>query len=259
MRNFVFGAIFGALVTVWGLGALPAPMASFLNNQICNLGEKAGIDLDLCGNERAPERSENDTSVSDSDGGNAGGGKTADSLRRSGVFEKGHLIEVYTCPVMDITNQPAIDETGRLTRFKPMVTHNGVRLAAAPVSKGCLSSGYGQRGGKLHRGVDFHADPNMSMVYAAAEGTIVEAEYRDDYGNMVVIDHGKGTYTRYAHLAKLASGIKVGKVVTGTTKLGVMGQTASYRIPVHLHYEILTGDFNTRAKSFGLTPQDPLG
>ena len=93
---------------------------------------------------------------------------------------------------------------------------------------------------------------------AAGDGTIVEIKYREDYGNMIVIDHGGGVYTRYAHLASFGKGLSAGVSVRAGEQIGLMGNTAGYQIPMHLHYELLLGDYNTPKASFGLEPVDPL-
>ena len=140
------------------------------------------------------------------------------------------------------------DETGRI---------NGVDLMLKPATKSCLSSGYGYRNGKLHKGVDYFSDMGGDVL-AAGNGVIVERVTRSDYGNMLVIDHGNGVYTRYAHLAQFASGVTDGAAVTAGRTLGPIGMTGASSIK-HLHYEVLTGDINTNAGSFGLESVDPFG
>lgn len=248
MRGFIFGAVLGAFGGIWSVGALPEPLANFLNDRICDLAAMVGI---------GQGDTEGDPSGSGMNAGSADDGAVDPSLRYSGVFEAGHLIEVYTCPVMHISNQPAADDDGRLSNFNPLVNVDGVTIAAAPVSHGCLSSGFGPRGSRLHKGVDYYSR-EVSLIYAAGDGTIVEKVTRDDFGNMVVVDHGNGVYTRYAHMKNFASGLREGQSVNGETRLGQMGKTASYTIPVHLHYELLLGDFDTPKKSFGLEAKDPL-
>lgn len=253
MRSFLMGAVLGAFGMVWTLGAMPEKAEAFLNQQVSELLAKVGVSQDSEPGETVP-----DTGGA-AEGGNGGGETfaTADALRRSGVFKSGHLVSIYTCPGMSISNAPATGRDGLVLRFNPVISVKGVSLAAAPVSNACLSSGFGPRNGKLHKGPDYHTD-QPSQIYAAGAGTVIEALYRNDFGNMVVIDHGNGVYTRYAHLKSLASGIKAGKSVSGTTKLGPMGNSASYRIPQHLHFELLVGDYDTPAKSFGLEAKDPF-
>ncbi|NNU17634.1 M23 family metallopeptidase [Parvularcula sp. ZS-1/3] len=161
------------------------------------------------------------------------------------------------CPRQKVSNAPSVDGEGNVRGYKTFATVNGVRLLVNPAPGSCLSSNYGNRNGRLHKGMDFQSQP-AGPVVAAAGGTVVEAGYRDDYGTFVLIDHGRGVYTRYAHLASATSAAKEGRQVKLGSHLGIMGNTASYRIPVHLHYEVLTGDYNTPKKSFGLTPVNLL-
>ncbi|MCQ8184786.1 M23 family metallopeptidase [Parvularcula maris] len=157
------------------------------------------------------------------------------------------------CPRMTVSNAPAADAEGSVRGYHPFADIGGVAVLVNPAPKACLSSAFGQRSGRLHKGLDYQSDP-AGPVLAAQAGTVVESGYRDDYGQYVLIDHGSGVFTRYAHLATLTGAAREGRVV----QLGVMGNTASYRIPVHLHFEVLTGDYATAKKSFGLKPVDPL-
>ncbi|MEH6489788.1 M23 family metallopeptidase [Hyphomonas oceanitis] len=165
-------------------------------------------------------------------------------------------VTLSLCPKLYVANAPATDTGLHIIGYTATVTINGVTLARAPVEDGCVSSGFGARNGQVHSGVDlYNRDP--VAIYAAADGTIREAQYRDDFGNMMVIDHGNGVFTRYAHMASF-SGFKAGDVVLSGQIIGVMGNTAGYLVPRHLHYEILTGDWGAQAGSFALTPNDAL-
>jgi murein DD-endopeptidase MepM/ murein hydrolase activator NlpD len=157
------------------------------------------------------------------------------------------------CPQVTATNAPTIDVDRNIIGYKPYARVEGVRIAIAPTNGGCLTSGFGPRGGGTHKGVDIQTKP-ASMIHAAASGRVREAGFRADYGNYVVMDHGRGVFTRYAHLAALEAGVIEGVELPFGAKLGPMGATAAYAIPIHLHYEVLTGDYETAKKSFGLTP-----
>lgn len=162
------------------------------------------------------------------------------------------------CPGMTISNAPAADAQRNVRSYAPVVNVNGTSLAANPTVGACLSSSFGPRGSGTHKGVDYHSNDG-GPILAAADGTVVEAVYRDDYGNMLLIDHGNGVYARYAHLSSFANGVVQGAHVTAGQQIGLMGNTASYSIPIHLHYEVLTGDYNNPRGSFGLTPNSPFG
>ena len=170
--------------------------------------------------------------------------------------------QLLLCPKMSISNAPEADGDRRVKIYTPYIDVKGVVLATAPVKGACLSSGFGMRtnsSGKkrLHKGLDYHQRPAGS-IYAAGDGVIIEAMYRDDYGNMVLIDHGAGVYTRYAHLVDFANNISEGARVSAGTVLGEMGNTSKYKLPIHLHFELLLGDYKNPKGSFGLEPQDPF-
>ncbi|MEZ6000747.1 M23 family metallopeptidase [Hyphomonas sp.] len=169
----------------------------------------------------------------------------------------GYLDHLSACPGMSTAHAADVGPDLEVTDFKPLVLAAGkVRLATAPVGGGCFSSAYGMRNGRLHKGVDYYSDKPVP-VYAAAAGRVRTRSYRNDYGNMLVIDHGDGVYTRYAHLESFA-GVDVGDLVGPGDLLGIMGNTAGYKIPRHLHYEVLTGTWKPRLGSFALQPADVM-
>ena len=161
------------------------------------------------------------------------------------------------CPGMTISNAPPADDERRVEDYAKFVNVNGVTLAVNPTRGACLSSGVGARGGRRHKGLDFYAR-NGGPIFAAEDGTVIEMLYRNDYGKMLLIDHGRGAYTRYAHLSSFAADLAVGSSVTAGQQVGLMGNTASYPIPVHLHYELLLGAYDNPQRSFGLTPASPF-
>lgn len=108
-----------------------------------------------------------------------------------------------------------------------------------------LSSPFGYRSDpitgeqKLHAGMDFACPPG-NPVYATGDG-IVETASNEffGYGNCVVIDHGFGYKSRYAHLEAIE--IQEGAAVTRGTRIGTTGSSGRVTGP-HLHYEILYRD-----------------
>ncbi|WP_373688934.1 M23 family metallopeptidase [Verrucosispora sioxanthis] len=107
-----------------------------------------------------------------------------------------------------------------------------------PMSGGAVTSCYGPRWGTLHAGIDF-AMPAGTPVRAAFGGTVTKAgDVGDGYGISVVIDHGNGYLTHYAHLS--TARVSVGaKVSTGQT-IGLEGSTGDSTGP-HLHFEVHQG------------------
>ncbi len=116
--------------------------------------------------------------------------------------------------------------------------------AIPPVDKSVLKHppyGFGPRTDPVygtqafHEGMDFTAEQG-TPVYATAEGTIREAGYNPGgYGKKVVIDHGYGYRTLYAHLSKIL--VKRNQEVKRGQKIGLIGNTGKSVAP-HLHYEV---------------------
>jgi murein DD-endopeptidase MepM/ murein hydrolase activator NlpD len=89
----------------------------------------------------------------------------------------------------------------------------------------------------MHRGVDFAA-PRGTPIYAAGDGVVKFAGRKGGYGKYVRIHHN-GTYsTAYAHMSRIAKGLRPGKRVKQGQKIGYVGSTGRSTGP-HLHYEIL--------------------
>ncbi|MBL8287934.1 MAG: M23 family metallopeptidase [Rubrivivax sp.] len=97
-----------------------------------------------------------------------------------------------------------------------------------------------------HQGVDFAA-PKGTPVVVVADGTVVHAGRSGGYGNLVVVDHGGGITTYYAHLS--AFGVQEGMRVERGQEIGQVGSTGMSTGP-HLHYEI-------RKDGKYLDPADP--
>ncbi|NND90202.1 MAG: M23 family metallopeptidase [Granulosicoccus sp.] len=155
-----------------------------------------------------------------------------------------------------VSNPPA-NERRRVLRRSALGCLNGVSVLVAPAPGACLTSGYGPRP-RLHKGVDYQSRP-ASAVVAAAAGTVVEFGFRQqDFGHWIVIDHGSGVYTGYAHLDRTEPGLAKGVRVTRGQPLGIMGKTGNSTSSVHLHYEIRRGNLATARSWFRLDPVDPF-
>lgn len=115
--------------------------------------------------------------------------------------------------------------------------------AIQPISNKDLkqtASGYGTRidpiygTPRFHSGMDFSANPGTD-VYATGDGTVVKMGWETGYGNTIIIDHGFGYRTWYAHLRDFRT--KVGKRVVRGEVIGGVGSTGKSTGP-HLHYEV---------------------
>ena len=100
---------------------------------------------------------------------------------------------------------------------------------------GAVTSGFGPRWGRAHQGIDIDGVTGDPVV-ASASGRVVLAEPFGGYGNAVVVDHGNGIRTLYAHLSGF--GVVLGQEVVKGQPLGSVGCTG-HCYGDHLHFEIL--------------------
>ena len=89
---------------------------------------------------------------------------------------------------------------------------------------------------KMHTGIDIGSALNEAIV-AAGDGTVIDAGYRGGYGYMVIIDHGGGITTLYAHINKGGILVKVGQDVKAGQKIAKAGKTGT-ATGTHLHFEV---------------------
>lgn len=88
---------------------------------------------------------------------------------------------------------------------------------------------------RMHDGIDFTA-PTGTKIFSAGDGVIEKTKkQRTGYGNMIVVNHGFGYKTLYAHLSKIK--VKEGEKVSRGTVLGLVGNTGISTGP-HLHFEV---------------------
>jgi murein DD-endopeptidase MepM/ murein hydrolase activator NlpD len=108
-----------------------------------------------------------------------------------------------------------------------------------PLDAGIVSSEYGERWGKMHKGMDIAADIG-EPVYAIADGEVIYAgDGLRGYGNVVIIRHDRKTSSLYAHNSELK--VKVGDQVKQGTVVSLLGNTGHSTGP-HVHFEIRDGD-----------------
>ncbi|BAY33015.1 peptidase M23B [Nostoc carneum NIES-2107] len=102
-------------------------------------------------------------------------------------------------------------------------------------AKGVLTSGYGWRWGRMHRGIDV-ANSTGTPIYASADGVVVKAGWNNGgYGNLVDIRHSDGSMTRYGHNSKIL--VQAGQQVRQGDTIALMGSTGFSTGP-HSHFEI---------------------
>lgn len=125
-----------------------------------------------------------------------------------------------------------------------------------------ISSHFGQRTDpfykvtKFHNGIDF-SGPEGIGIYASGDGTVIKVERnKSGYGNNIIVDHGYGYKTRYAHLKDIK--VKKGDKVKRGQEIGTMGNTGKSTAP-HLHYEVLKNNKAVNPINFffnDITPEE---
>ncbi|MGA5500629.1 transglycosylase family protein [Streptomyces umbrinus] len=119
-------------------------------------------------------------------------------------------------------------------------THSTTRGLTAPVSAG-TGTPYHAAGSSwskgYHTGVDFPV-PTGTSVKSVGAGSVVTAGWGGSFGYQVVIRHGDGRYTQYAHLSAIS--VKAGQSVVSGQRIGRSGSTGNSTGP-HLHFEVRTG------------------
>lgn len=132
--------------------------------------------------------------------------------------------------------QPALEKTLQAEEAQDAATPNGKPTKGySPISSdfGLRPGPFGGRA-EIHDGIDLLGDYG-SPIYATANGKVERAEYAGGYGYHVVIQHGYGYQTLYAHLSKLA--VKPQATIKRGQLIGYMGSTGR-STGTHLHYSI---------------------
>lgn len=125
-----------------------------------------------------------------------------------------------------------------------------------------ISSHYGQRTDpfykvtKFHGGIDFSGPVGLG-IYATGDGVVKKVEKnKNGYGNNILVDHGFGYMTRYAHLNTIM--VKKGDKVKRGQEIGTMGNTGKSTAP-HLHYEVIKNNKTVNPINFfynDITPEE---
>lgn len=163
----------------------------------------------------------------------------------SGTFVNGELVDsmVYKNQVI----QEPVTQVIKVGTKKRIIKGTATGDFIWPISSSHhITSGYGGRvgpffGNEFHMGYDIAGSYGASIL-AADGGTVVKASFHPSYGNEVVIDHGNGLQTRYAHNSSL--NVKVGQKVSRGEVIAFCGSTGD-SIGNHLHFEVLKNGTHT--------------
>ena len=138
------------------------------------------------------------------------------------------------------------DANGRTDYYDEAGRSAEKALVKTPVSGARMTSGFGMRRhpllgySKMHTGIDFGV-PYGTPIRAAASGTIEIAGRHGAYGNTVKIGHNGKFETLYAHMSRIAKGVRSGARVNQGQVIGYVGSTGRSTGP-HLHYEVRVND-----------------
>jgi murein DD-endopeptidase MepM/ murein hydrolase activator NlpD len=170
-------------------------------------------------------------------------GQTVYRIAKTYGIEPGELLEINGI------EDPRELRTGQLlwipgatrTRHVPVLEdlrETGSRLSGKRLVmplRGSISSGFGDRNGRMHEGIDILA-PEGTEVRAAGYGVVLYAgDGMRGYGNAIVLDHGDEVTTLYGHLRSFR--VKTGEIVAGGSVIGEVGDTGNATTP-HLHFEL---------------------
>jgi murein DD-endopeptidase MepM/ murein hydrolase activator NlpD len=155
----------------------------------------------------------------------------AKETRRQITKENGIVVEsAEIASVITAEPQPQTSLVGT----KPLETFTGSGNLISPLTHIEISSGFGSRGSRRHLGVDMRS-PKGSPIYAADGGVVTTSAYKGSYGNLIVLNHGNGLETYYAHCdTRLVS---VGDVVAQGQQIGTVGISGN-ATGYHLHFEV---------------------
>ncbi|MGH9844731.1 MAG: peptidoglycan DD-metalloendopeptidase family protein [Blastocatellia bacterium] len=143
--------------------------------------------------------------------------------------------------------QAAASLESELLQIKDVFDRTQVKLASTPSGwpvRGYITDGFGNRRNPFGGGYESHAGLDIATnhgtaIEATADGIVIFAGPHGGYGNVVVIDHGYGITTRYAHMSKLD--VNIGEHVTRGKQVGAVGSTGRSTAP-HCHYEVRLHD-----------------
>ena len=170
-----------------------------------------------------------------------------DVLHRAGIGKRSPQPSKPAGPSTAPSSAPGAAKTpGAASPKKPLPTpppaHVPQQYAGAyrwPLDAGIISSEYGQRWGKMHKGLDIAADSG-EPVYAVAAGQVIYAgDGLSGYGNVVILKHDNKVTSLYAHNSALK--VKVGDEVKQGDLVALLGSTGHSTGP-HVHFEFRDGD-----------------
>lgn len=169
--------------------------------------------------------------------------RTSDALQDEYLNQRS-LLAKYDAQIEEIEGEIASLEKEQAS-IKKLIAQQAKALGSAPGTlarpvPGALSSGFGPRihpihgYSLMHNGIDMNAGSGQAIV-SASSGTVIFAGAKGGYGNTIMVDHGGGMVTLYAHQSKFA--VSAGQSVERGQTIGYVGSTGVSTGP-HLHFEV---------------------
>lgn len=149
--------------------------------------------------------------------------------------------------VVATTRYPNINASGFSTS-RSTTSAKKLGISFVKPTSGVLTSRFGARWGRTHTGIDVGA-PTGTSIKAAASGTVIFSGWKGTLGKMVVVSHGNGIQTYYAHCSSLL--VSSGQTVSAGQLIAKVGSTGRSTGP-HLHFEI-------RVNGSAINPQGYIG
>ena len=212
---------------------VPKSMITVATTEEVNYIEKVDYEVKV-ENDKNMYKTEKKVKVKGSEGENE---VLAKVVKHNGVVVEKEILEEK------VLKKPVDELVVRGTKEVPKTMATGAFLMP---TRGSISSRYGMRNGRMHRGLDIAARTG-TPIKAADGGTVSFVGRRGAYGNLVEINHGNGYVTRYAHCSTInvKKGAKVykGQVIA---KVGNTGRSTGS----HLHFEVLKNGSNKNPASY---------
>lgn len=149
--------------------------------------------------------------------------------------------------VVATTRYPNVNASGFSTS-RSTTSAKKLGISFVRPTSGVVTSRFGARWGRTHTGIDIGA-PTGTPIKAAAGGTVIFSGWKGTLGKLVVVSHGNGVQTYYAHCSSLL--VSSGQTVSAGQLIAKMGNTGRSTGP-HLHFEI-------RLNGYAINPQSYIG